>query len=181
MHVKVRILNSHSLILGVHAVVDMQAFWQETLTRESLSLSFFFFFFCKFLGLRVLHLQGRNQKTQTRDLHSTKNYSMKLQFRSEQLEEVLNTNEHIGKAYSRADWLSQRLNLCRNLRQSGTETVFPCYLPLLAGFQINPGIGLNIFWNFQWTCSSYVSHSLSELLGTQMWIQQQLLSVQSMS
>ena len=36
---------------------------------------------------------------------------MKLQFRSEQLEEVLNTDEHIGKAYSRADWLSQRLTM----------------------------------------------------------------------
>lgn len=36
---------------------------------------------------------------------------MKLQFRSEQLEEVLNTDEHIGKASSRADWLSQRLTL----------------------------------------------------------------------
>ena len=70
---------------------------------------------------------------------------MKLQFRSEQLEEVLNTDKHIGKAYSRADWLSQRLNLCRDLRQSGTETVFPCYLPLLAGFQSNPGL-VSIFF-----------------------------------
>ena len=55
--------------------------------------------------------------------------------------------------------------LCRVLRQSGTETVRPCYLPLLAGFQSNPRIGLNIFWNFHWNYSSYVSHSLSEFLG----------------
>ena len=30
-------------------------------------------------------------------------------------------------------------------RQSGTETVFPCYLPLLAGFQSNPGL-VSIFF-----------------------------------